>query len=91
MAREKATITLDHEKAAVARKLLGIDSTSDVIDVALERLMRTERLRSDVAACRRFPVTRDEVEAGAVGVRGDIDDPTDWNALYMDREIDRDA
>lgn len=91
MAREKVTITLDREKAAAARELLGINSTSDAIDVALERLVRTERLRSDVAAYRRFPVTRDEVEAGAVGACGDIDDATDWNALYMDSEINSDA
>jgi hypothetical protein len=86
MAREKATITLDREKAAAARELLGIDSTSEVIDVALGRLVRSERLRSDVAAYRRFPTTSDEVELGLLVASGDIDDDTDWDALYGDIE-----
>ena len=86
MAREKATITLDREKAAAARELLGIDSTSEVIDVALGRLVRSERLRSDVAAYRRSPTTSDEVELGLLVASGDIDDDTDWAALYGDVE-----
>ena len=39
MAKEKATITLDRAKAAAARALLGVESTSEVIDMALDQLI----------------------------------------------------
>ena len=65
MAREKATITLDRAKAATARALLGLDSTSEVIDVALDQLIRAERLRADVAAYRRVPA---DAGGGRVGI-----------------------
>jgi len=67
MAREKATITLDRAKAAAARALLGVESTSEVIDMALDRLIRAERIRADIASYQRIPPTHDEVE---------LDDPS---------------
>jgi hypothetical protein len=76
MAREKATITLDRGKAAAARDLLGVGSTSEAIDVALDQLIHAERLRADIAAYRRMPPTRDDT--------GGIGDDTDWEALYAD-------
>jgi hypothetical protein len=84
MAREKATITLDRAKAATARALLGLDSTSEVIDVALDQLIRAERLRADVAAYRRVPPTQEEVELASLGDASGIADDTDWDALYAD-------
>ena len=84
MAREKATITLDRAKAAAARALLGVDSTSEVIDVALDHLIRTERLRADIAAYQRLPTTQDEVELASLGDTSSIGDDTDWDALYAD-------
>jgi hypothetical protein len=60
MAKEKVTITLDRAKAEAARGLVGAASTSEVIDIALERLLRAERLRRDVEAYRRFPQTVEE-------------------------------
>jgi hypothetical protein len=84
MARDKATITLDRAKAAAARELLGIGSTSEVIDVALDRLIRAERLQADVAAYQRVSPTQDEIDlASFADVRG-IDDDTDWEALYTE-------
>jgi hypothetical protein len=84
MARDKATITLDRAKAAAARDLLGVGSTSEVIDVALDRLIRSERLRADIAAYRRQPPTQDEIDLASVGdIRG-IGDDTDWEALYAE-------
>ena len=62
MAKEKVTITLDRSKAEAARSLLGVGSTSEVIDLALDRVIRAERLRRDIAAYRRVPPTDDEVE-----------------------------
>jgi len=82
MAREKITITIDRAKAERARSLLGAPSTSQVIDVALARLIRTERLRSDLAAYRRVPPTDAEVELALLAETGDLDDQTDWEKLY---------
>jgi hypothetical protein len=84
MAKDKATITLDRAKATTARALLGAHSTSEVIDVALDRLIRAERLRADVAAYRRVPPTRDEVDLAALGDIGALADDTDWDALYAE-------
>jgi hypothetical protein len=85
MGREKVTITLDRSKAESARALVGATSTSDVIDLALDRLIRTERLRRDVAAYRRLPPTGAEAKLALLDAV-DLDDPTDWEMLYADGE-----
>jgi hypothetical protein len=85
MARKKVTITLDRSKAESARALVGAASISDVIDVALDQLIRTERLRHDVAAYRRLPPTGAEAELALLDA-ADLDDPTDWEMLYADGE-----
>lgn len=85
MAREKATITLDRTKAGIARAIVGAASTSEAIDVALDRLIRAERLRRDVAAYRRLPPTEDETELALVAAEtADLDDTTDWELLYAE-------
>jgi trans-aconitate methyltransferase len=87
MARSKATITLDRDKAAAARELLGIDSTSEVVDVALDRLIRTERLRADIAAYRRVPPTQNEVDLALLANTSGLADDTDWEALYPEEPL----
>jgi hypothetical protein len=66
--------------------LVGATSTSEVVDIALERLVRTERQRRDVEAYRRVPQTAAERaltdQADTVG----LDDEVDWEALYADAE-----
>jgi hypothetical protein len=84
MAKEKATITLDRAKAATARALLGVGSTSEAIDVALDQLIRAERIRADIAAYQRVPPSRDEVELALFGDVTGLGDHTDWEALYAD-------
>jgi hypothetical protein len=84
MAKEKATITLDRAKAAAVRALIGANSTSEAIDVALDHLIHAERLRADVAAYQRLPQMPDEVEIGASSDTSGIGDDTDWCALYAD-------
>lgn len=84
MAREKVTITLDRSKAERARALVGATSTSQVVDVALERLIRAERLRGDLAAYRRVPPTDAELELALLAEADDLDDPTDWETLYAE-------
>ena len=83
MAKDKVTITLDRSKAADARVLVGAGSTSEVIDLALDRLIRAERLRLDIAAYRRVPPTEDEVALASLAASG-LEDDTDWEAIYAD-------
>ena len=74
MAREKATITLDRAKARDAMRLLEIHTVSEVIDLALERLIRAERLRRDVAAYGQTPPTEAELALADMSVTFDLDD-----------------
>lgn len=84
MAREKVTITLDRAKAEAARGLVGAGSTSEVVDIALDRLLRTERLRRDVEAYRRTPPTEEERGLAEFADAAGLADETDWAALYAD-------
>jgi hypothetical protein len=84
MAKEKATITLDRAKASAARALLGVASTSEAIDMALDQLIRTERIRADVAAYQRVPSSTSEVELASLADTASIADDTDWASLYPD-------
>ena len=86
MARSKVTITLDRAKAELARGLVGAASTSEVIDVALERLIATERLRRDMEAYRRLPQTSDERALANHAATDGLSDDIDWSALYADQE-----
>ncbi|HKV29446.1 MAG TPA: hypothetical protein VJT14_00350 [Candidatus Dormibacteraeota bacterium] len=88
MAKEKVTITLDRRKADQARALVAADSTSAVIDLALERLINAERLRRDIAAYRRVPPTGSEERIAQLAATNGLTDDTDWEALYPEAEID---
>ncbi|MHB1446638.1 MAG: hypothetical protein ACYCTI_10540 [Acidimicrobiales bacterium] len=86
MAKEKVTITLDRAKASAACELVGTGiPLSRVIDLALDRLIRAERLRSDVAAYRSHPQTAKEDGIAASSVNDDLADGTDWEALYPEQ------
>ena len=83
MARQKATVTLDRDKVEEARTLIGGQSMSEVIDVALGRLIRTERLRRDVDAYARHPQDPAELGVADLAVTLDLDDDEiDYDALY---------
>lgn len=84
MAKEKATITLDRAKAATAQTMVDARSTSEVIDLALDRLIRSERLRADIAAYRRVPPDETEADLALLGDASGLADETDWEALYPD-------
>ena len=84
--REKATITLDHAKARAAKALIGAASISETIDVALDRLVRSEQLRRDIAAYKLGPLHRDELAVGDLSVELDLEDEDiDYDELYGDR------
>ncbi|HLJ09370.1 MAG TPA: hypothetical protein VKX24_12615 [Acidimicrobiia bacterium] len=78
------TITLDRAKADEARVLIGSANTSEVIDVALGRLIRAERLRRDIDAYRRLPPTDTDLLVALQAETSGLADDTDWAALYDD-------
>jgi hypothetical protein len=83
MAKEKATITVDRAKLAEARSVLGVDSASAAIDIALSELIRRVRLRRDIEAYTAKPPTDDEVGLGeALPDWTDLADDTDWDAEW---------
>lgn len=86
MAKDKVTITLDRAKADRARSLVNAGSTSEVIDLALDRLIRAARISRDVEAYRRRPPVEDEFELAQLppdDLRySALDDDTDWEQLY---------
>jgi hypothetical protein len=83
MVREKATITLDREKVAKAASLVGGVSMSEVIDLALERLIQAEELRRDVAAYRRQRFGDEELAFADLPAQFDLaDEDVDYDALY---------
>ncbi len=82
MTKERVTIRLDRAKATAARDLVDTGSTSEVVDIDLDRLVRSERLRRDVEAYRRLPPTPDEQALADLGDTSKLYDDTDWEALY---------
>ena len=87
MAKSKATITLDRDKAERASALVGSRSISEVIDVALERLIKAEQLRRDIAAYIKTPQTDEEIAWGHLPIEFDLDDDdVDYEALLQSGE-----
>lgn len=82
MGKEKVTITLDRAKAADARSLTAAGSTSEAIDIALTRLIRSERLRRDIMAYRQLPPTAAEIDLAMLSDTSGLADATDWEGLY---------
>ena len=82
--KQKVTITLDRKKADEARALVGVRSTSEAIDRALDELIRAARLRKDVAAYRQRPPSDAEVKLAELADTTAFEDDTDWEALYAE-------
>jgi len=56
---------------------------SDVVDIALDRLITSEQLRRDVEAYSRSPLDADELAVTDLPVRFDLDDAdVDYDAVY---------
>lgn len=82
MARSKATVMLDRDKVEAARAVTGVTSISDVLDVALDRVLRAAELRHDITAYGASPPTADEL-FGDLPVAFDLDDDdVDYEVLY---------
>jgi Arc/MetJ family transcription regulator len=83
MAKEKTTVTLDRATVDEVVRLTGARSTSEAIAIALQRLVRAERLRRDVEAYTKVPPTGDAAAlAGVPPDWSDLADDTDWVALH---------
>lgn len=83
MAKEKVTITADRRRIDEAKELTGVSSTSRVIELAIDHLIRAHRLRRDVAAYTSSPPTHAEIALAATTPSWtDLADDTDWEALY---------
>ncbi len=83
MPRLKTTVSIDEQSLRDASELLGLTSTSEVVDVALDRLVQSERLLRDLRAYLGRPPTAEAAMFGSVRVRFDLDDDdVDYEALY---------
>lgn len=83
MAKTKASVSLDPTKVAQARELLGAPTLSEIIDIALDRLIVDELDRRHAAGYARHPPDHDEASWAAVqrdpsGIADDVD----WARLY---------
>ncbi len=67
-----------------SRPLVGAESTSAVVDVALDRLIHLERLRRDIAAYQSTPPGEEALALAELAALGELDDEADWAALYSD-------
>ncbi len=83
MARGKATITLDRAKVARAGALIGGGTMSGVIDIALDRVIRAEELRRDIASYAQSPVDADDLAIADLPVEFSLgDDDIEYDAIY---------
>ena len=81
MAKSKMSVSLDSNKLERAQSFIHAASVSELLDVALARLIDDEQERRHVDGYVRMPV--DEHEPWA-GIRRDpvLHDDVDWAALY---------
>jgi hypothetical protein len=83
MPKTKASVSLDPAKVAQASELLGGPPLSELIEIALSRLILGELERRQVAGYLRQPPDHDEdawaeVERDPSGIADDVD----WAGLY---------
>jgi hypothetical protein len=82
MSKTKASVSLDPSKVAQARELLGVPTLSELIDIALERLIVDELERRHAAGYLRQPPDRDDAWAEVERESNGIADAVDWAGLY---------
>lgn len=83
MAKDKTSVTLDALKVRRARELVRANSVSELLDLALTRLIEGELERRHVDGyLRRPPATEDLVWAELPRDAAGVADDADWAALY---------
>jgi Arc/MetJ family transcription regulator len=81
--RLKTTVSIDRDTLSSASQLLGLTSTSEVVDIALDRLVRSERLLRDLRGYLATPPTEEALLLAELEVRFDLgDDDVDYDAVY---------
>lgn len=82
MAKSKMSVTLDSNKLERAQSFIRAASVSELLDVALARLIDDELERRHVDGYVRMPV--DEEPEPWDGMRRDpaLEDDVDWASLY---------
>ena len=83
MTRLTTTVSIDRDTLEAACRLLGVESTSEVVDVALDRFVRSEELLRDLRGYLATPPTEDEILLAEIGVQLDLgDDDVDYEQFY---------
>ncbi len=83
MAKDKTSVTLDADKVRRARELVATKSVSELLDLALSRLIEDQLERRHVDGYLRLPPGSDELEWANLPRDGSgVADDTDWAALY---------
>lgn len=77
----KVSVSLDPTKLANARALVSTGSVSELLDVALERLIDDERERQHIEGYTRVPVEPEMIRWAKLK-RKPLDDDVDWATLY---------
>lgn len=79
MPKSKVSVALERSKVDEARRLVDTGSVSELIDIALTRLIAAERERRHVLGYERVPQGTEDVEWAEMPRRNeDIADDTDW-------------
>jgi hypothetical protein len=81
MAKTKLSVSLDPDTIQRAKALVQVASVSDLLDIALGRLIQTEEERQHVAGYLKNPVDQEFATLAEAG-RDAIADDVDWAELY---------
>lgn len=83
MPKAKLSVTLDRAKLARAQELTGAATVSELLDLAVTRLLTQELERRHVAGYQRQPQGNDDIAWAEVArEQADVADDTDWAGLY---------
>jgi L-lysine 2,3-aminomutase len=81
MAKTKMSVSLDSGKLERAQSFVNAASVSELLNVALARLIDEEQERRHVEGYVRIPVN-DELAQWASARRDPMSDDVDWASLY---------
>ncbi len=81
MAKSKLSVSLDPDRLERAQELVHAASVSELLDIALIRMIEQETERRHIAGYLRIPAG-DEFVQWSVASRSNDTDEVDWAALY---------
>lgn len=81
----KTTVSIDRDTLDEACAMLGRTSTSEVVDIALARMVEAQRLLTDIRGYLAHPPTAEEIALGDIAVSFDLgDEEVDYDQYYLD-------